>query len=112
MAPQDLPCANAALLALLQTSADFAAIVPRLPIAFPLDTWQEDGLHFVVFRLRPDGDASNEHGAESEALVAVFVMSFGSDVPISALVVTPGPDGAHPEVHDVRTLDEASSMGS
>jgi hypothetical protein len=102
-----VPCADAALLAPLKTSAEFAAIGPRLLTDDPLDTWQEDELHFFVFQLRRAG-VENEHGAESEAPVAVFVMSGASPAPISAVVVEPSEGGLEPEIHDLRTPDTAS----
>jgi hypothetical protein len=105
VAPQELPCADAALLAPLKASTEFATIGPRLLTHLPLDTWQEDELHFFVFRLRADGVAGNEQGAERDAPVAVFVMDFASDAPISAVVVTTRPDGTEPEVHDLRIPD-------
>ena len=102
VAPQELPCADAALLSPLKVSAEFAAIGSRLRTDVPLDTWQEDELHFFVFQLRPDGVAG---GVELDAPVAVFVMHVASDAPISAVVVTTRPDGTEPEVHDLRTPD-------
>ena len=105
----DLACADAALLAPLQASAEFAAIGPRLHSDVPLDTWEEDALHFFVFQLRPADGGGIEHAAGSETPVAVFIMTSASDAPISAVVVTPGPDGAEPEVQDLRTADEAES---
>jgi hypothetical protein len=107
VALQDLPCADTSLLAPLKMSAEFAAISPRLLADLPLDTWQEDELHFFVFSLSPDGDARNGRRAESQAPVAVFVMNFSSAAPVSAVVVMPGPDGAEPDVHDLRIPDEA-----
>ena len=106
--PEEVPCADAALLAPLKTSAEFAAIGPRLLTDVPLDTWQEDKLHFFVFQLQPKASAGNEHGAESEAPVAVFVMSDASPAPISAVVVEPSEGGLEPEIHDLRTPDTAS----
>jgi len=105
--PQHLPCADATLLAPLKMSSEFAAIGPRLLTDLPLDTWQEDELHFFVFRLNPASGAGIEHRAESETPVAVFVMESGSDALVSAVVVTPGPDGVEAEVHDLRIPDEA-----
>jgi len=93
----------------LKASVEFAAICRRLLTDLPLDTWQEDELHFFVFGLRPASGAAIEHGAGSETPVAVFIMTSASDAPISAVVVTPGPDGAEPEVQDLRTADEAES---
>ena len=93
----------------LKASAEFAAITARLLSELPLDTWQEDELHFFVFWLRPHGDAGSEPEAASEPPVAVFVMHPASAAPVSAVVVTPRPDRAEPEVHDLR-LSEQSTM--
>jgi hypothetical protein len=104
-----VPCADDALLTPLKSSAEFAAIGPRLLADDPLDTWQEDGLHFFVFQLQPKASAGNEQEAESEPPVAVFVMSDASPAPISAVVVEPSEGSLEPEIHDLRTPDTASA---
>ena len=108
IAPEDLPCADTAFLVPLKASAEFAAIAPRLGTALLLDSWQEDELHFFVFPVQPADAAANGHGTEREAPVAVFVMHPASPAPVSAVIVTPSPDGAEPEVHDLRAPDGAS----
>ena len=67
-----------------------------------LDSWQEDGLHFFVFRLRPpEGTATGV----TDAPVAVFAMHPEVDVPVSAVTVTPKNGGATAEVQDIREPD-------
>jgi len=95
----DLPCADFALLGPLRASDEFASIRDRLADDV-LDSWQEDELHFYVFPLR-----STEVEAAGEPPVAVFVMHPAEATPLSAVVVTPRPDGAEAEVRDLRAPD-------
>ncbi|MBX6722051.1 MAG: hypothetical protein IRY92_02245 [Dactylosporangium sp.] len=98
---QDLPCADSALLAPLRRSPEFAAIAERVVGDGPVDTWQEDDLHFFVFRLGPEEDAP----ATPEPPVAVFVMAPGQTEPVSAVTVTPTAEGDAAEVVDIRDPD-------
>jgi hypothetical protein len=79
-------------------------IRPRLAGDHHVDSWQEDNLHFFVFQLRPTNGAT-DHGAEIEPPVAVFVMHADQEEPVSAIVVTPLPDGEDAEIRDLRTPD-------
>jgi hypothetical protein len=101
-----LPCADAALLVPLKRSREYGAIRKRVADLRPVDSWQDDQFHFFVFALRPAENAP----ATSEAPVAVFAMHTESTGPVSAVVVTPCPDGAQAEVRDLREPDNAYMM--
>jgi hypothetical protein len=94
-----------AFLVPLANSAEFAAVRPRVAGGRFLDSWQEDGLHFFVFRLAPVDAAATGHAAGGEPPVAVFAMHPESSGPVSAVVVTPLPGGAEAEVRDLCAPD-------
>jgi hypothetical protein len=103
LAGDDLPCADVKLLTPLKRSAEFGAIRRRVADHHHLDSWQDDELHFFVFLLRPpeDGAANSE-----DPPVAVFAMHPEYKEPVSAVVVTPGPDSAEAEIRDLRVPDQ------
>ena len=94
----DLPCADAAFLVPLKRSCEYGAIRKRVADLRPVDSWQDDQFHFFVFAVRPAENAP----ATSEAPVSVFAMHAESTGPVSAVVVTPSPDGMQAEVQDLR----------
>jgi hypothetical protein len=102
---EDLPCADNGFLDPLKGSAEFDMIRPRLAGDHHVDSWQEDGLHFFVFQLKPANGAMNGHATEMESPVAVFVMHSDQQEPVSAIVVTPLADGSDAEIRDLRTPD-------
>ena len=102
----DLPCADAALLVPLKRSREYGAIRKRVADLRPVDSWQDDQFHYFVFAVRPAENAP----ATSEAPVAVFAMHAESTGPVSAVVVTPGPDGVQAEVRDLREPDNVYMM--
>jgi hypothetical protein len=90
---------NLELLSAVKESQEFQAIQGRLATPLPTDSWQEDDAHFFVFQLLPaDGSSPNGH----EPPVAVFAMRLPDPIPISAVVVTPHPDGEDADVMDLR----------
>jgi hypothetical protein len=101
---EGLPCADLALLAPLKRSLEYRSIRQRVASPRPVDTWFAQELHFFVFQLHgPHRAGSN--GAEPP--VAVFTMHPETPEPISAVVITPSPDGAEAEVMDMRQPDRA-----
>jgi hypothetical protein len=70
-----------------------------------VDSWQEDGLHFFVFQLSAVNGPWNGHTAVTDPPVAVLVMHAEQKEPVSAVVVTPLPDGQEAEIADLRTPD-------
>jgi len=80
-----LPCADFALLVPLKRSRPYATIRPRVADLRPVDAWEEDNLHYFVFRLTP---ADPGAPPPAEAPLAVFVMQPGTSQPVSAVVVT------------------------
>ena len=67
-----------------------------------LDSWQEDGLHFFVFLLHPAEGAGT---SPADPPVAVFAMHPEFSGPVSAVVVTPSPNGTEAEIRDLRKPD-------
>ena len=102
----DLPCADAALLVPLKRSRAYGAIRKRVADLRPVDSWQEDEFHFFVFALRPGYSPP----ATFEAPLAVFAMHAESTEPLSAVVVTPSPDGVQAEVRNLREPDTVYTM--
>jgi hypothetical protein len=102
----DLPCADAALLIPLKRSRAYGAIRKRVADLRPVDSWQEDQVHFFVFALRPEDNAL----ATPEPPLAVFAMLRESTEPVSAVVVTASPDGVQAEVRSLREPDTVYTM--
>ena len=102
----DLPCADASLLVPLKRSREYGAIRKRVTDLRPVDSWQEDQVHFFVFALRPEDNAP----ATPEPPLAVFAMQRGSTEPVSAVVVTASPDGVQAEVRSLREPDTVYTM--
>jgi hypothetical protein len=98
---EDLPCADTALLGPLKASAEFASIHARLVSDHHIDSWQEDGLHFFVFQLSAVNGPWNGHATEKELPVAVFVMNVDPKELVSAVTITPLPDGQEAEIQDL-----------
>jgi len=93
---------NEELLAAVKASPEFKSIEARLAMPLPTDSWQEDDAHLFAFQLLL-ADGSSPNGYESP--VAVFAMRPPDRVPISAVVITPHPDGEDAEVADLRQPD-------
>jgi len=96
-ADDGLPCADFKLLAPLKHSAEYRAIRRRVAELKPLDAWQLDGLHYFVFALKRPEDAP----ADAADPVALFIMG-AEPSPVSALVITPRPEGEQADVQDLR----------
>ena len=98
------PCADYALLVPLKRSREYRVIRPRVVDPRPADAWQQDGLHFFVFELRPI-DATGT--APPDPPVAVFAMRPEPGEPVSAVVVTPRPF-EEPEVTPLQVQTESA----
>ena len=97
----DLPCADSAFLVPLKRSPEFRALRPRLAGSAPhpvYDSWLEDGFHFFVFLLKPDGNTGSAH----EGSFAVFAMHPEAPEPVSAITVVPDKTGTEAEITDLR----------
>jgi hypothetical protein len=99
-----LPCADPALLLPLKRSSEYRAVRRRVASPRPIDSWFDKELHFFVFQLHTVN--GNANGA-AEPPVAVFTMHPEAPEPISAVLVTPSPDGAEAEVTDLRQPERA-----
>lgn len=95
--------ANADLLMRLGQSPEYNAIRDRVTGPWPLDSWQEDDLHYFVLELRPLEDEM----AGQEAPTAVFTMHPASHEPVAAVVVTPSASDAQAEVMDLRQAGQS-----
>jgi hypothetical protein len=95
-----------ALLVPLKRSREYGAIRKRVADLRPVDSWQDDQFHFFGFALWPEENAP----ATSEAPLAVFAMQRESTEPLSAVVVTPSPDGVQAEVRSLREPDTVYTM--
>jgi hypothetical protein len=91
----------------LKRSAEFAVIRRRVADHHHLDSWQEDGLHFFVFLLRPAEDTA---AGEADPPVAVFTMHPELTIPLAAVVVTPRQDGAAAEIQDLHAPESVYTV--
>jgi hypothetical protein len=101
-----LPCADQALLVPLKRSRAYHAVRRRVADQRPTDAWRQEGFHFFVFTLRPADGAAGP----AEPPLAVFAMHLDAKGPVSAVVVTPGPDDAGAEVRDLREPERAYTV--
>jgi hypothetical protein len=88
------PCADYGLLVPLKRSREYRTVRPRVADLRPTDAWQQDGLHFFVFDLRPTDES---HLTPAGPALAVFAMRPDAAAPVSAVVVTPRSD-AEPDI--------------
>jgi hypothetical protein len=91
----EVPGADLALLANVHACREFDVLRGRLADTAPIDSWQQDGLHFFVFQLVPEINSS------LEPPTAVFTVSPEVPDPLSAVLVTPQRDGGEAEVKDL-----------
>lgn len=96
-----LPPADADLIFVVEESLEYRALLPRLAFPQPVDTWKADLRSSFLYELKPDAD-----GVVSNA---IFVTRREDDEPISALLVTPSPDGGEPRAVDLRASDAPAS---
>jgi hypothetical protein len=71
---------------------------PRLASPAPVDSWEDEGLHYFVFQVKPEDGAAE--GAEPP--VALFTMRRDETDPAGALVVALGPGGEEAVFTDLR----------
>jgi glycosyltransferase involved in cell wall biosynthesis len=95
------PGADIALLAKVHSCSEFGVLRDRLAVTAPVDSWQQDGLHFFVFQLMPEFNSS------LEPPTAVFTMSPDIPVPLSAVVITPRTDSGEAEIKDLCNAETA-----
>ncbi|HEX6508016.1 MAG TPA: hypothetical protein VF221_10320 [Chloroflexota bacterium] len=78
----------------VESSSEYRGIQSRLTVPWPVDSWQEDGLHFFVLELRAVEDAE----PAPEPPTAVFVVQPDPVDLVAAVVVTP----RAPEITNLR----------
>ena len=100
------PCGDVALLLPLKRSPEYRAIRRRVASPRPVDSWFDQELHFFVFQLQC-ANGAGRNGAEPP--VAVFTMHPEAPEPISAVLITPNPNGAEAEVTDLRVPERVYS---
>jgi hypothetical protein len=88
-------------LAAIEDSDEYRAIQSRLTVPWPVDSWQEDGLHFFVFELRAADDAD----PAPEPPTAVFVIRPDPVEVVAAVVVTP----RAPEISNLKQTESIHS---
>ena len=64
-----------------------------------LDSWQDEGFHFFVFVLHAEEGAQTR---SDDPPVVVFAMHPEAEEPVSAVVVTPDPEGGEAQIKDLR----------
>ena len=102
--PADELHADMALLVSLRDSDEYQGLNEQVANPEPVDSWQEDGLHFFVFQLHAVATAVD---VASAAPMAVFAMHPPEQAPVSAVVVRPGVNGEEADVLDVRLPENA-----
>ena len=71
---------------------------PRLSSPAPFDSWEDEGLHYFVFQMKPEAGAA----AGAEPSVALFTMRRNETDPAGALVVALDPGGDEAVLTDLR----------
>ena len=89
----DLPAADADLIAVVEASPEFSLIRNRLAGSTPVDTWQANMRNHFLYQLQ------SQHGVATSAL---FVARWEDDRLLSASVITAPADGGEPAVHSLR----------
>ena len=69
----------------------------------PADAWSQEGFHFFIFQLRM---ADGSDMVLPEPPLAVFAMHPEMKEPVSAVVVTPSPNGGEGEIRDLRQPEQ------
>lgn len=75
---------------------EYDQILWRVTDAHPTDSWNEDELHFFVFRLESDNREA------TEPPMAVFAATSSPRELVSAVIVNPSADDETAEVVDIR----------
>jgi hypothetical protein len=89
----DLPTADADLIAVVEASPEFAVIRDHLAISTPVDTWQANMRNHFLYQLQPrDGATMN----------ALFVARWEDERLLSASVITTSGDGGEPSVRSLQ----------
>ena len=88
----------------LKKSPEYRTLRPRIAEPRAADSWQEEGLHFFVFELKP---VAHQPVNVLEPPVVVFTMHPEDPVPVSVVVVTPSASGTEAEVLDLRQPQSA-----
>jgi hypothetical protein len=91
--------ADLILLTPLKQSPEYWRIRRRMIRPGPIDSWQQNGLHFFVFKLRP---AANQATDSAKMPVALFVIQKTELKLISVSIITPNPDGQSAKIEDLR----------
>jgi hypothetical protein len=76
------PPAAPGLRHVVERSAPFARLAPRLAGPDPVDTWEADMLHYFVYELTPDATGRAAH--------ALFVARWEDDEPVAASIFLDG----------------------
>ncbi|MBW8831146.1 MAG: DUF3624 family protein [Burkholderiales bacterium] len=95
-----LPPADEGLRHVAEDSPEFASLRARLASPEPEDTWKVNMQSFFLYRLVPDEDELTPH--------ALFITRWEDDVPVSAVVVTPSPDGGEPRTVNLQASAPSS----
>jgi hypothetical protein len=94
------------LIAPIKKSPEYRKMRPRLAGPAPVDSWEDEGLHYFVFQMKPEDGAAE--GAEPP--VAMFTMRRDEADPAGVLVITLGPGGDHAVVTDLRHPDQTQHV--
>jgi hypothetical protein len=85
----------------LKRSPDYGAIRPRVAQLKPIDAWQDEGLHYFVFELKPvEGDPEG-----TPPPIAVFTMHPEMPRPVAGVIVAPTPGGQNARITNLAEPD-------
>jgi hypothetical protein len=90
-----LPSAEEGLRHVVERSPEFHLLLTRLASPEPADTWKVNMQSFFLYQLVPDANGQVPH--------AIFVTRWEDDVPVSAVILTPDPNGGAPVAVNLRT---------
>jgi hypothetical protein len=94
----ELPRADEELRGVVESSPEFQSLLPRLAAREPSDSWQADLRNHFVYSLKPE-----THG---EGATALFVARWEDNLPLTAVVVIPDPNGGEPRIVDLRAAHD------
>lgn len=90
----ELPKADAGLRVTVESCPEFQSLSARLAATEPFDSWRIDAQNHFLYRLKSETDGENA--------TALFVVRWEDYAPMSAVVITPDPNGGEPQIVNLR----------
>jgi hypothetical protein len=85
----------------LKRSPDYGRVRPRVAQLKPIDAWQDEGLHYFVFELKPDP----QEPEGTPPPIVVFTMHPEMPRPVAGVIVAPTADGKDARITNLTEPD-------